>query len=93
MASRFICAAWLIYRLNRDRRQCLSSRKFWITKPLLEPVLTYRWPDLGWLEAWFFLGDTAKGRIAYQDFFTAWKDADPDIPILKDAKAEYAKLN
>jgi eukaryotic-like serine/threonine-protein kinase len=38
-------------------------------------------------------GDVAKARIAFQDFFTAWKDADPDIPILKDARAEYAKLN
>jgi len=38
-------------------------------------------------------GDAAKARIAYQDFFTAWKDADADIPILKEAKAEYAKLN
>jgi hypothetical protein len=28
----------------------------------------------------------------YQDFFALWKDADPDIPILKEAKAEYAKL-
>jgi serine/threonine protein kinase/tetratricopeptide (TPR) repeat protein len=37
-------------------------------------------------------GDTAKARTAYQDFFTKWKDADPDIPILKVAKAEYAKL-
>jgi hypothetical protein len=36
--------------------------------------------------------DTAKARTAYQDFLTLWKDADPDIPILKDAKAEYAKL-
>jgi eukaryotic-like serine/threonine-protein kinase len=34
----------------------------------------------------------AKARIAYQDFLTLWKDADPDIPILKEAKAEYAKL-
>jgi eukaryotic-like serine/threonine-protein kinase len=34
----------------------------------------------------------AKARAAYQDFFTLWKDADPDIPILKQAKAEYAKL-
>jgi eukaryotic-like serine/threonine-protein kinase len=33
-----------------------------------------------------------KGRAAYQDFLTLWKDADPDIPILKEAKAEYAKL-
>jgi serine/threonine protein kinase/tetratricopeptide (TPR) repeat protein len=38
-------------------------------------------------------GDTAKARIAFQDFFTAWKDADSDIPILKEAKADYAKLN
>jgi DNA-binding winged helix-turn-helix (wHTH) protein/tetratricopeptide (TPR) repeat protein len=34
----------------------------------------------------------AKARSAYQDFLTLWKDADPDIPILKQAKAEYAKL-
>ncbi len=34
----------------------------------------------------------AKARAAYQDFFALWKDADPDIPILKEAKAEYAKL-
>jgi tetratricopeptide (TPR) repeat protein len=37
-------------------------------------------------------GDTAKARAAYQDFLTLWKDADPDVPILKEAKAEYAKL-
>jgi eukaryotic-like serine/threonine-protein kinase len=36
--------------------------------------------------------DTAKARTAYQDFFALWKDADPDIPILKQAKAEYEKL-
>jgi hypothetical protein len=34
----------------------------------------------------------AKARAAYQDFLTLWKDADPDIPILKEAKGEYAKL-
>ena len=34
----------------------------------------------------------AKSRAAYQDFLTLWKDADPDIPSLKEAKAEYAKL-
>ncbi|MGD1104410.1 MAG: tetratricopeptide repeat protein, partial [Terriglobia bacterium] len=34
----------------------------------------------------------AKARAAYQDFLTLWKDADPDIPVLKEAKAEYAKL-
>jgi eukaryotic-like serine/threonine-protein kinase len=42
--------------------------------------------------AYALSGDTAKAKTAYQDFFTLWKDADPDIPILKEAKAEYAKL-
>ena len=42
--------------------------------------------------AYVMSGDTAKARTAYQDFFALWKDADPDIPILKEAKAEYAKL-
>jgi eukaryotic-like serine/threonine-protein kinase len=42
--------------------------------------------------AYALQGDTAKARAAYQDFLTLWKDADPDIPILKQAKAEYAKL-
>jgi eukaryotic-like serine/threonine-protein kinase len=37
-------------------------------------------------------GDSAGARTAYQDFFALWKDADPDIPILKEAKVEYAKL-
>jgi hypothetical protein len=37
-------------------------------------------------------GDTARSRTAYQDFLTLWKDADPDIPILIAAKAEYANL-
>src|ERR1700687_1739514 len=37
-------------------------------------------------------GDVPKARIAYQNFFAAWKDADPDVPLLHEAKAEYAKL-
>jgi tetratricopeptide (TPR) repeat protein len=42
--------------------------------------------------AYAMLGDTTKARAAYQDFLVLWKDADPDIPILKQAKVEYAKL-
>jgi hypothetical protein len=34
----------------------------------------------------------ARALAAYKDFLTLWKEADPDIPILKEAKAEYAKL-
>jgi eukaryotic-like serine/threonine-protein kinase len=37
-------------------------------------------------------GDTAKAKAAYEDFLTLWKDADPGIPVLQQAKAEYAKL-
>jgi eukaryotic-like serine/threonine-protein kinase len=42
--------------------------------------------------AYTLSGDKTKAKAAYQDFLNLWKDADPDIPILKEAKAEYAKL-
>jgi eukaryotic-like serine/threonine-protein kinase len=42
--------------------------------------------------AYALQGESVKSRTAYQDFLTLWKDADPDISILKEAKAEYAKL-
>jgi serine/threonine protein kinase/predicted Zn-dependent protease len=47
---------------------------------------------LGLARAYALQGDTVKARTAYKDFLTLWKDADPDVPILKEAKAEYAKL-
>jgi Tfp pilus assembly protein PilF len=47
---------------------------------------------LGLARAYAVSGDTTKSRTKYQDFFALWKDADPDIPILKEAKTEYAKL-
>jgi len=47
---------------------------------------------LGLARAIAAAGDAAKARTAYQDFFALWKDADPDIPILLQAKSEYAKL-
>jgi eukaryotic-like serine/threonine-protein kinase len=43
--------------------------------------------------AYAIQGDTDKAKAAYQDFFSLWKAADPDIPILIAAKSEYAKLN
>jgi serine/threonine protein kinase/tetratricopeptide (TPR) repeat protein len=47
---------------------------------------------LGLGRAYALQGDAAKARTAYQDFFAAWKDADSNLPILQQAKAEYAKL-
>jgi hypothetical protein len=48
--------------------------------------------NLGVARAYTLSGDTAKARSKYEDFFALWKDADPDIPILKHANAEYARL-
>jgi serine/threonine protein kinase/tetratricopeptide (TPR) repeat protein len=47
---------------------------------------------LGLARAHALQGETAKARIAYQDFFALWRDADQDIPVLIAAKSEYAKL-
>jgi tetratricopeptide (TPR) repeat protein len=52
----------------------------------------YTQASLGLGRAYALQGDTTKAKTAYQDFFATWKDADPDIPVLKQAKAEYAKL-
>jgi tetratricopeptide (TPR) repeat protein len=59
----------------------------------IDPLnLVYNLAHLGLGRAYALQGDTAKARAAYQDFLAAWKDADPDVPVLKQAKAEYAKL-
>jgi len=47
---------------------------------------------LGLARSYVLMGDTARSRQAYEEFLASWKDADPDIPILKEAKREYAKL-
>jgi eukaryotic-like serine/threonine-protein kinase len=55
-----------------------------------EPIGTLA--HLGLARAYALAGDTAKSRAAYNDFLTLWKDADPDIPILQQAKAEFSRL-
>ncbi|HXX56297.1 MAG TPA: hypothetical protein VEJ17_00730 [Candidatus Nitrosotalea sp.] len=58
-------------------------------------VMNFPWgalARLGLARAYVMEGDTAKARAAYQDFLTISKDADTDIPIYEQAKAEYAKL-
>ncbi len=58
-------------------------------------VMNFPWgalARLGLARAYAMQGDTAKAKTAYQDFLTLWIDADHDIPILKEAKAEYEKL-
>jgi DNA-binding winged helix-turn-helix (wHTH) protein len=55
-----------------------------------DPVGALAHLELG--RAYALSGDKTRARHAYQDFLTLWKDADPDIPILNQAQAEYAKL-
>lgn len=57
---------------------------------LLSPAHALSYLGLG--RAMMISGDTAKARIAYQDFFAQWKDADQDLPILIQAKKEYSEI-
>lgn len=57
---------------------------------LFDPIGAVAQVQLG--RAFALAGDTAKAKSAYTEFLMLWKNADPDIPILNQAKAEYAKL-
>jgi serine/threonine protein kinase/tetratricopeptide (TPR) repeat protein len=52
----------------------------------------HSYAKLGLARAYVMTGDSAKAKAAYQDFFALWKDADVDVPVLKEAKAEYEKV-
>ena len=62
------------------------------TERVQNPGQFYALSYFGMARGFALAGDTAKAKSAFQDFFELWKDADPDISILKQAKAEYAKL-
>jgi eukaryotic-like serine/threonine-protein kinase len=70
----------------QEFQKVLALRNSWPT----EPSMTLAHLGLGRAHA--LAGNTAEARKDYQDFFALVKDADPDIPILREAKAEYAKL-
>jgi hypothetical protein len=78
--------------LHEGNRAALEFQKFIDHRGV---VRNFPWGPLGRLglaRAYAMQGDTTKARAAYQDFLTIWKDADPDVPILQQAKVEYAKL-
>jgi len=70
----------------REFQGMLSLRNAFLNEP------TVSLAQLGLARAYASTGDKEKARTAYQDFFALWKNADPDIPMLKQAHAEYAKL-
>jgi tetratricopeptide (TPR) repeat protein/predicted Ser/Thr protein kinase len=85
-------------KAGRGKEAAQEFQKILATAPSL--VVSIRIPNsalvstaqLGLARAYALQGDKVKSRTAYQDFLALWKDADPDVPILKEAKAEYAKL-
>jgi serine/threonine protein kinase/Flp pilus assembly protein TadD len=78
--------------LHKGSEATIEFQKFLDHRGLLANCPLGALAHLGLARAFVMQGDIAKARAAYQDFLTLWKDADPDIPILKQAKAEYAKL-
>jgi serine/threonine protein kinase/tetratricopeptide (TPR) repeat protein len=77
---------------GRDREAAAEFQKILDHRGLVWNCTTGALARLELGRAYAVTGDTAKAKVAYQDFLNLWKDADPDIPILKQAKAEYAKL-
>ena len=92
----FLCPVYLrgeaYLTLHDGNRAAAEFQKFIDHRGLVGNFPWGALARLGLARAYAVQGDTAKARSAYQDFLTLWKDADPDIPILKEAKAEYAKL-
>jgi eukaryotic-like serine/threonine-protein kinase len=82
--------SYLLLRQGSDAaaeyQKLLDHRGFMLACPL--GALAH----LGLARAYRLQGDSERARSKYQEFLALWKDADPDIPILKQAKAEYAKL-
>jgi tetratricopeptide (TPR) repeat protein len=77
--------------LHQGKEAAVEFQKFIDHRTIVANYPLASLARLGLARAYALQGDTPKARAAYQDFFALWKDADPDIPILKQAKAEYAK--
>jgi serine/threonine protein kinase/tetratricopeptide (TPR) repeat protein len=79
-------------RLGQGKKAAVEFQNILAHRAGFTASWTYPLARLGMARALALQGDAANARIAYQDFFALWKNADPDIPILKQAKTEYAKL-
>ena len=89
-------APWLrgqAYLLLEDGASAAREFQRILDHPIIAQNRLGAMAHLGVGRAMVLTGDPAKAKTAYQDFFAAWKDADPDVPILQEAKAEYGKLN
>ena len=80
-------------RLEAGREAAIEFQTILDHRGVVPVNFIYPLAQLGLARAYALAGDLAQSRKAYQDFFALWKDADPDIPVLQQAKVEYAKLN
>jgi serine/threonine protein kinase/Flp pilus assembly protein TadD len=80
-------------KLNKGAEAATEFRKILDHRGEGPLSVLYPLADLGLARAAALQGDTATARKAYQDFFAFWKDADNDLPVLIEAKKEYAKTN
>ena len=83
-------AGWRIARKQgaqavQEFKRLLDARSVYA-----DPLLSLA--KLGLARAYAMQGDKVNSRLAYQDFLALWKDADPDVPLLKEAKDEYVKV-
>jgi predicted Zn-dependent protease len=79
-------------KLHDGGRAAMEFQKFIVYRGAVRNLPWGALARLGLARAYAMQGDTAKAHGAYQEFLTTWKDADPDIPVLIQAKSEYAKL-
>jgi hypothetical protein len=79
-------------RLNKGAEAAAEFQKLIDHRGVVGTSITGPLAHLGVARARVLQNDSSGARTEYQNFFAIWKDADPDIPILKQAQAEYAKL-
>ena len=70
---------------DQEFKRLMDARSFYC-----DPLVSLA--KLGLARAYAMQGDKVNSRLAYQDFLALWKDADPDVPLLRQAKAEYASV-
>jgi len=83
----------LAYLLTKSGAEAVAGfQKILDHRGVAAPSPIYSLSYLGLARAYLLAGDVTRARKSYQDFLAIWKDADPNIPILIEAKKEYAKL-
>ena len=80
------------YLQARQGAQAAQEFQRVLDNPSIHPDPVSSLAKLGLARSYALQGDQTRSRLAYQDFLALWKDADPDVPLLKQAKDEYAKV-